>query len=62
MQINRHGATFILLFGTVGNLLNIWVLKDSSLQENSCPVYLSWSSITSLIFVWSGFLTRVLQG
>ena len=62
MQINRHGAAVLLLFGTIGNLLNILVLKEHSFQKKSCAVYLSWSSITSLIFIWSGFLTRVLQG
>ncbi|UJR18010.1 hypothetical protein I4U23_004911 [Adineta vaga] len=62
MQINRHGATLLLLFGTVGNLLNICVLTEHTFQEKPCSFYLSWSSITSLIFIWSGFLTRVLQG
>ncbi|CAF1364909.1 unnamed protein product [Adineta ricciae] len=62
MQINRHGAALLLLFGTIGNLLNILVLKEHSFQKKPCAVYLSWSSITSLIFIWSGFLTRVLQG
>ncbi|UJR34430.1 hypothetical protein I4U23_021837 [Adineta vaga] len=62
MQINRHAATLLLLFGTLGNLLNICVLSEHSFQENSCSFYLSWSSITSLIFIWSGFLTRILQG
>ncbi|CAF1437050.1 unnamed protein product [Adineta ricciae] len=61
-QINRHVATFLLLFGTLGNLLNIYVLNEHSFHENPCSIYLSWSSITSSIFIWSGFLTRVLQG
>ncbi|CAF0985098.1 unnamed protein product [Adineta steineri] len=62
MQINRHAAALLLLFGTIGNLLNICVLTERSFQQNPCSIYLSWSSITSLIFIWSGFLTRVLQG
>ncbi|CAF2565245.1 unnamed protein product [Rotaria sp. Silwood2] len=62
MQINRHGATLMLLFGTVGNLLNICILTERSLHENPCSIYLSWSSMFSLAFIWSGFLTRVLQG
>ncbi|CAF1000317.1 unnamed protein product [Adineta ricciae] len=61
-QINRHVATFLLLFGTLGNLLNICVLNEHSFHENPCSIYLSWSSITSSVFIWSGFLTRVLQG
>lgn len=62
MQINRHGATLMLLFGTIGNILNFLVLTDHSFQENSCSTYLSWAAVTSLVFIWSGFLTRVLQG
>jgi len=61
-QINRHGATLMLLFGTIGNLINIYVLNERSLQKNPCTIYLSWSSATSFVFIWSGFLTRVLQG
>ncbi|CAF2893584.1 unnamed protein product [Rotaria sp. Silwood2] len=62
MQINRHVALFVLLFGTVGNLLNIWVLSEHSLSDNPCSTYLWWSSLSSAIFIWSGALTRVLQG
>ncbi|CAF3442044.1 unnamed protein product [Rotaria sp. Silwood1] len=62
MQINRHLALFVLLFGTVGNLLNIWVLSERSLSHNPCSTYLWWSSLSSVIFIWSGILTRVLQG
>ncbi|CAF4271793.1 unnamed protein product, partial [Adineta steineri] len=49
--INRHAAALLLLFGTIGNLLNICVLTERSFQQNPCSIYLSWSSITSLIFI-----------
>jgi hypothetical protein len=62
MQINRHAAAFMLLFGTVGNLLKVCVLTDHSLHDNLCSVYLFWPSIRSTVFLWTGLLTRVLQG
>lgn len=61
-QINRHGSVFVILFGTIGNLLSIFVLNDRFFSENSCTVYLWWSSIASIIFIWSGLLTRTLEG
>lgn len=62
MQINRHLALLLLLFGTAGNFLNIWVLSERSLADNPCSTYLWWSSLASVIFIWSGVLTRILQG
>jgi len=62
MQINRHGAAIMLIFGTVGNLLNIWVLSERSLNKFPWAIYLWWSSVSGVVFLWSGLLTRVLQG
>jgi hypothetical protein len=62
MQINRHGAAIMLIFGTVGNLLNIWVLSERSLNKFPWAIYLWWSSVADIVFLWSGLLTRVLQG
>jgi hypothetical protein len=62
MQINRHGAAIMLLFGTIGNLLNVWVLNEHTLYQNPCAVYLCWSSVSSVVLLWTGLLTRVLQG
>ncbi|UJR07479.1 hypothetical protein I4U23_011768 [Adineta vaga] len=62
IQINRHGALIMILFGTIGNLLNLFVLNDRSFRESPCTTYLRWSSITSILFIWSGLLTRVLEG
>ncbi|CAF0817315.1 unnamed protein product [Rotaria sordida] len=45
MQIDRHVALFVLLFGSVGNLLNIWILSERSLSDNPCSTYLWWSSL-----------------
>jgi hypothetical protein len=52
----------MLLFGTLGNVMNIIVLNEHTLHENPCSIYLCWSSISSTIRLWTGLLTRVLQG
>ena len=62
MQINRHVAALMLLFGTIGNVIHVYVLNERALRKNPCAIYLCWSSAFSLLFIWSGFLTRVLQG
>ncbi|CAF0942253.1 unnamed protein product [Adineta steineri] len=62
MQINRHAVTILIIFGTVGNILNICVLTENTLRKIPCAIYLSWSSVSALVFIWSGLLTRVLQG
>ncbi|CAF0849865.1 unnamed protein product [Adineta steineri] len=62
IQINRHAAAIVLLFGTVGNVLNVLVLSENSLRKIPCAFYLCWSSVSAVVFLWSGLLTRVLQG
>ncbi|CAF1146672.1 unnamed protein product [Adineta steineri] len=62
MQINRHAAAIVLLFGTIGNVLNVLVLSENSLRKIPCAFYLCWSSVSAVVFLWSGLLTRVLQG
>ncbi|CAF4015700.1 unnamed protein product [Adineta steineri] len=62
MQINRHAVTILIIFGTVGNILNICVLTENTLRKIPCAIYLCWSSVSALVFIWSGLLTRVLQG
>ena len=61
-QINRHGAALVLLVGIIGNLCNIFVLNDRTFHENPCTTYLWWSAVSSVAFIWSGLLTRVLEG
>jgi len=51
MQIDRHVALLVLLSGTAGNLLNIWVLSEGSLSGNPCSIYLWWSSVSSVILL-----------
>ena len=62
MQVNRYGAGFMLIFGTVGNLLNVRVLNEHALHQSPCSIYLRSSSISGVVLLWTGLLTRVLQG
>lgn len=61
-QINRHGALLMIIIGSIGNLLNMCVLQQRSFRNSPCSTYLWWSSATSIIFIWSGLFTRVLDG
>ncbi|CAF1013162.1 unnamed protein product [Adineta ricciae] len=62
MQINRHVALLILLFGTVGNILNLLVLREQDLIKVPCTHYIYCSSMSAVVFLWSALLTRILQG
>lgn len=61
-QINRYLSIVILLFGTVGNILNCMVLSQRSLRTNSCSWLFLASSIASLITLISGVAVRLLAG
>jgi hypothetical protein len=61
-EINRHGALLMIIIGTAGNIFNICVLTERSFRNNPCSMYLWWSSLFSIAFIWSGLLTRVLDG
>ncbi|CAF5013564.1 unnamed protein product [Rotaria sp. Silwood1] len=62
LQINRYCTIFILLFGFVGNILNILALSQRNLRSNPCGWYFLTSSIANLISIVSGLLTRLLSG
>ncbi|UJR24791.1 hypothetical protein I4U23_006166 [Adineta vaga] len=61
-QINRYFATFIFIFGCVGNLLNILVLSQRSLRSNPCALLFYGSSIAGLISIIAGLTPRMLSG
>ncbi|CAF0973852.1 unnamed protein product [Rotaria sp. Silwood1] len=61
-QINRHGGLLMMIIGTTGNLLNICVLGERTIRDNPCSIYLWWSSLFSIVFIWSGLITRILEG
>ncbi|CAF3164286.1 unnamed protein product [Rotaria socialis] len=61
-QINRYFSIVILLFGTIGNILNCLVLSQKSLRSNPCSWLFLASSISSLITLISGVAVRLLTG
>ncbi|CAF5196243.1 unnamed protein product, partial [Rotaria magnacalcarata] len=61
-QINRYLTIAILLFGTIGNILNCLVLSQKSLRSNPCSWFFLASSISSLITLISGVAVRLLAG
>ena len=62
VQFNRYFSLIILLFGSIGNLLNCLVLSQPSLRSNPCVFLFLMSSIANLISIISGLSTRVLAG
>ena len=61
-QMNRYFATFIFIFGSVGNILNILVLSQRSLRSNPCAILFFGSSVAGLISIISGLPSRMLNG
>ncbi len=60
--LNRTIPIPLLIFGTIGNVLNLWILTRKSLRTNSCSFYFLSSSVTNLICLWCGLTTRLLSG
>ena len=59
-QLNRYFALLILIFGTIGNVLNCCVLSQRILRANPCAVYFLISSIVNLVSILCGLTTRIL--
>ncbi|CAF4243597.1 unnamed protein product, partial [Adineta steineri] len=60
-QTNRYFATFIFIFGCVGNILNIFVLSQKILRSNPCAILFLYSSIAALISLIAGLSPRMLS-
>ncbi|UJR23799.1 hypothetical protein I4U23_026776 [Adineta vaga] len=60
--LNRSIPIPLLIFGTIGNLLNIFILTRQTLQKNSCAFYFLSSTFANLFCLWFGLLTRLLSG
>ena len=58
-KINSYFAIFLLLFGTIGNLLNIVVLSRRKLRYNPCAWLFLISSVFNLISILSGLMTKL---
>ncbi|CAF0845373.1 unnamed protein product [Rotaria sordida] len=61
-QFNRYFSIFIFLFGTIGNILNCFVLSQSTLRLNPCAYLFLISSIANMISIIFGLTTRILAG
>ena len=62
IQINRTLGIFIFIFGILGNIFNILVLRQRNLRSNPCSWFFFISSIASIITFLSGLTTRILSG
>ena len=60
-QINFYCGILIFLFGIVGNILNILVLSRRPLRSNTCVMIFGISSITGIITILSGLISRILS-
>lgn len=60
--LNRYLAFAILLFGTVDNTLNCFVLSQRRFQSNPCAFLFLISSFVNLISLVIGLPTRILAG
>lgn len=61
-QINRYGSIFIFLFGSIGNILNLLILSQSSFRSRPCAQLFLFSSVMNLIAIVSGLFSRILAG
>jgi len=61
-MLNRYFSIFIFIFGTIGNVLNFFVLGQPALRSNPCALLFLLSSFAHLSFIYSGLTTRMLSG
>lgn len=60
--LNQTVPIPLLIFGTIGHLINIVILTRKSLQKNSCAFYFLASTFANLICLWIGLFFRLLSG
>ncbi|CAF1113212.1 unnamed protein product [Adineta steineri] len=61
-QMNRYMSIFIMLFGSVGNIINLIIFYRPKHRTNPCAVYFFYASIAGLIALYSGLLSRIFAG
>lgn len=62
IESNRYFGLIIFIFGSVGNLLNIFVLSQRSLRSNPCALLFLVASVSNLLAILSGLTSRILAG
>lgn len=60
--MNRYISPLIFIFGTIGNILNCFVLSQRRFRSNSCAFLFLASSFVDLISILIGLITRILAG
>jgi hypothetical protein len=61
-QINRYASIFIILFGSIGNILNLLIFYRPKHRTNPCAVCFFYASVAGLIALYSGLLSRIFAG
>lgn len=59
LRLNRFASILIILFGSIGNILNLIIFRRPKHRTNPCAVYFFYASIAGLIAIYSGLLSRV---
>jgi hypothetical protein len=61
-QMNRYLSIYIILFGTIGNVLNLLIFYQPKHRSNPCAIYFFYASIAGLIALYSGLISRIFAG
>ena len=61
-QMNRYVSISIILFGSLGNILNLIIFRRPKHRTNPCAVYFYYASVAGLIALYSGLLSRIFAG
>jgi hypothetical protein len=61
-QMNRYMSIIIILFGSIGNILNLFIFSRPKHRTNPCAIYFFYASIAGLIALYSGLISRVFAG
>jgi hypothetical protein len=59
--IERYAPKFIILFGTIGNIINLVIFRQIQLRSNPCAFYFFLSSLAGLIDLYCYPFTRILS-
>ncbi|CAF2350855.1 unnamed protein product [Rotaria sp. Silwood2] len=60
--LNRYGVLCLLIIGTLGNLLNVYVFSRPHLRHNTCVLCLLLSSLLNFLVLIFGVFIRCLIG
>ncbi len=61
-QINRYLGIFTFIFGCMGNIFNILVLRQHKFRSNPCAWLFLGSSVAGLVTFITGLTARILSG